>query len=199
MRVLLHLVLGGRGVAILFRCVTFNARSKRIIHCLCRVSVQRLFMTMKQVCAPQLSSVCVCVSACVCLCVSLPSLLHCCANPGDESEISFDPDDIITDINKIDEGWWQGMGPTGKYGLFPANYVEEISSDVQPEAEQEGKQEGEQEGFRARAIFDYEAGKLVQIGHCVGCVHMWCVCCECASVPLCVAAYTYICLLSVCL
>lgn len=44
----------------------------------------------------------------------------------DESEITFDPGDIITHIDQIDEGWWQGLGPDGTYGLFPANYVELI-------------------------------------------------------------------------
>ncbi|CAF4840892.1 unnamed protein product [Pieris macdunnoughi] len=38
-------------------------------------------------------------------------------------EISFDPDDIITNIVMIDEGWWQGLCK-GQYGLFPANYVQ---------------------------------------------------------------------------
>uniref|UniRef100_A0A3Q2ZQ69 Cortactin n=1 Tax=Kryptolebias marmoratus TaxID=37003 RepID=A0A3Q2ZQ69_KRYMA len=41
---------------------------------------------------------------------------------GDD-EISFDPDDIITNIEMIDEGWWRGVCK-GAYGLFPANYVE---------------------------------------------------------------------------
>ena len=45
---------------------------------------------------------------------------------GDDTEISFDPGDVITDIEKIDEGWWRGTAPNGSYGLFPANYVEEI-------------------------------------------------------------------------
>uniref|UniRef100_A0A1A9UG75 Drebrin-like protein n=1 Tax=Glossina austeni TaxID=7395 RepID=A0A1A9UG75_GLOAU len=45
---------------------------------------------------------------------------------ADESEITFDPGDIITHIDQIDEGWWQGLGPDGTYGLFPANYVEII-------------------------------------------------------------------------
>lgn len=45
---------------------------------------------------------------------------------ADESEISFDPGDIITHIDQIDEGWWQGLAPDGSYGLFPANYVELI-------------------------------------------------------------------------
>uniref|UniRef100_A0A0A9ZDF6 Src substrate cortactin n=1 Tax=Lygus hesperus TaxID=30085 RepID=A0A0A9ZDF6_LYGHE len=39
-----------------------------------------------------------------------------------EDEISFDPDDIITNIDMIDEGWWRGSC-NGQYGLFPANYV----------------------------------------------------------------------------
>ena len=52
---------------------------------------------------------------------------------GDD-EISFDPDDIITNIEMIDEGWWRGVC-RGAYGLFPANYVEvrqwrNIKSDV---------------------------------------------------------------------
>ncbi|KAL4717223.1 hypothetical protein ACJJTC_017110 [Scirpophaga incertulas] len=38
-------------------------------------------------------------------------------------EISFDPDDLITNIVMIDEGWWQGLCK-GAYGLFPANYVQ---------------------------------------------------------------------------
>ncbi|XP_007450567.1 PREDICTED: hematopoietic lineage cell-specific protein isoform X2 [Lipotes vexillifer] len=37
-------------------------------------------------------------------------------------EISFDPDDIITDIEMVDEGWWRGSCH-GHFGLFPANYV----------------------------------------------------------------------------
>ncbi|CAG0896732.1 unnamed protein product [Cyprideis torosa] len=45
---------------------------------------------------------------------------------ADDTELTFDPDDIITYIEQVDEGWWIGTGPNGKYGLFPANYVEVI-------------------------------------------------------------------------
>jgi len=45
---------------------------------------------------------------------------------ADDTEISFDPDDFITNVEQIDEGWWQGTGPDGNFGLFPANYVEII-------------------------------------------------------------------------
>ncbi|XP_054613312.1 drebrin-like protein B isoform X2 [Dunckerocampus dactyliophorus] len=43
---------------------------------------------------------------------------------ADDTEITFDPDDIITRIEMVDEGWWRGFGPDGHYGMFPANYVE---------------------------------------------------------------------------
>ncbi|TRY92408.1 hypothetical protein DNTS_007194 [Danionella cerebrum] len=38
-------------------------------------------------------------------------------------EISFMPDDIITDIEMVDEGWWKGTCH-GHTGLFPASFVE---------------------------------------------------------------------------
>ncbi|XDV25183.1 hypothetical protein PO909_029143 [Leuciscus waleckii] len=38
-------------------------------------------------------------------------------------EISFMPDDIITNIEKVDEGWWKGTCH-GRTGLFPATFVE---------------------------------------------------------------------------
>jgi cortactin len=42
-----------------------------------------------------------------------------------EDEISFDPEDLITHIEMIDEGWWKGLhAKTVTYGLFPANYVQ---------------------------------------------------------------------------
>merc|ERR1711936_1221887 len=40
-----------------------------------------------------------------------------------EDEISFDPNDIITNIEVVDEGWLAGV-INGKRGMFPANFVE---------------------------------------------------------------------------
>ena len=46
-------------------------------------------------------------------------------SPGDEEDLTFDEDERITNIEQIDEGWWQGTRALdGSYGLFPANYVE---------------------------------------------------------------------------
>uniref|UniRef100_A0A0N5BZW2 SH3 domain-containing protein n=1 Tax=Strongyloides papillosus TaxID=174720 RepID=A0A0N5BZW2_STREA len=42
----------------------------------------------------------------------------------DEDEIGFDVDDVITNIEKVDVGWWRGTCK-GQTGLFPANYVKE--------------------------------------------------------------------------
>uniref|UniRef100_A0A3P8RM17 Cortactin n=1 Tax=Amphiprion percula TaxID=161767 RepID=A0A3P8RM17_AMPPE len=55
-------------------------------------------------------------------CAALFSFI-CFLSPAGDDEISFDPDDIITNIEMIDEGWWRGVC-RGAYGLFPANYVE---------------------------------------------------------------------------
>ena len=45
----------------------------------------------------------------------------------DEGELTFDIDEIITDIEQLDPGWWRGVRQLdGSYGLFPANYVEPI-------------------------------------------------------------------------
>lgn len=40
-----------------------------------------------------------------------------------DDEITFDPGDVITDIEQLDEGWWMGSC-RGHRGLFPSNYVE---------------------------------------------------------------------------
>ena len=44
-------------------------------------------------------------------------------------EISISKGDIIKVTEKFDEGWWQGEC-NGRSGLFPANYVKEVSRSV---------------------------------------------------------------------
>ncbi|KPV75271.1 uncharacterized protein RHOBADRAFT_53268 [Rhodotorula graminis WP1] len=44
----------------------------------------------------------------------------------EDGELSFSEGQLITHINKVDEGWWMGTNAdTGLEGLFPENYVEE--------------------------------------------------------------------------
>jgi len=43
---------------------------------------------------------------------------------AESNEISFNAGDVITGIEIIDEGWWQGYDPNGNFGLFPATYVQ---------------------------------------------------------------------------
>lgn len=45
---------------------------------------------------------------------------------AEDNEISFSDGEIITDIEKVDEGWWKGRNAAGEVGLFPSTYVEEI-------------------------------------------------------------------------
>ncbi|ELT87073.1 hypothetical protein CAPTEDRAFT_173451 [Capitella teleta] len=45
---------------------------------------------------------------------------------AEDNEITFDPDDLITNIEQIDDGWWVGVSPDGARGMFPSNYVELI-------------------------------------------------------------------------
>lgn len=43
---------------------------------------------------------------------------------ADDTELTFDPNDVISHIEQVDPGWWRGEGPDGRVGLFPANYVQ---------------------------------------------------------------------------
>ncbi|KNC50947.1 cortactin isoform F [Thecamonas trahens ATCC 50062] len=42
----------------------------------------------------------------------------------DDTELSFNEGDVITVLEKIDDGWWSGE-LNGNVGVFPANYVEQ--------------------------------------------------------------------------
>ena len=86
---------------------------------------------------------------------------------ADESEITFDPGDIITGIEQIDAGWWRGNGPDGRNGLFPANYVELVDSAepetsvTQPEASIPEPETSIDQGLMATALYDYQAGETI--------------------------------------
>ena len=43
----------------------------------------------------------------------------------EENEISFQKDDVISNIEKVDDGWWMGTVHAIR-GLFPSNFVQEL-------------------------------------------------------------------------
>ncbi|KAF7732125.1 hypothetical protein EC973_006380 [Apophysomyces ossiformis] len=48
-----------------------------------------------------------------------------------ENELSFQAEDLLTVIEKLDEGWWVGEieeNGTVRRGIFPVNYTEEVSA-----------------------------------------------------------------------
>uniref|UniRef100_A0A8C1J1G7 Cortactin n=1 Tax=Cyprinus carpio TaxID=7962 RepID=A0A8C1J1G7_CYPCA len=106
-----------------------EARRKQDL--LVSLSVYQFCPVCAGVCSLSASVTCVCVCVCVSgaqsyeygedLGVTAVALYD--YQAAGDDEISFDPDDIITNIEMIDEGWWRGVC-RGAYGLFPANYVE---------------------------------------------------------------------------
>ncbi|CAG8471373.1 23582_t:CDS:10 [Cetraspora pellucida] len=55
---------------------------------------------------------------------------------SEDNEMSLIEGEIIVNISKIDDGWWHGESKDGsRYGLFPANYVEPIEGEAEPDAE----------------------------------------------------------------
>mmetsp|Transcript_6911 Transcript_6911/g.7897 ORF Transcript_6911/g.7897 Transcript_6911/m.7897 type:complete len:397 (+) Transcript_6911:2-1192(+) len=47
---------------------------------------------------------------------------------GDESDLSFSKGDIITVLQKIDDGWWHGEKEDGSVGWFPVTYVRPLET-----------------------------------------------------------------------
>lgn len=45
----------------------------------------------------------------------------------DSDEVSFSEGDLIFEVNSIDAGWMTGrVERTGKIGMLPANYIEQV-------------------------------------------------------------------------
>lgn len=80
-----------------------------------------------------------------------------------DDEINFDPGDIITEIDTFDEGWWKGRGPDGRFGMFPANYVELIEDSSEVSQHPEPPAAEEDRGLQARALYDYQASDDTEI------------------------------------
>jgi hypothetical protein len=81
----------------------------------------------------------------------------------DTDELSFKAGDVF-DVVAKDEGWWNGRLASGASGIFPENYVEEISADA------DGGGGGGDSAVlcRARALFAYEAADTDELSFAVG-------------------------------
>lgn len=55
--------------------------------------------------------------------------------PDSDSELGFRSGDRITVLDQSDDGWWRGILPNGRSGLFPSNYVRPLN-----EASKDAKQ-----------------------------------------------------------
>lgn len=60
-------------------------------------------------------------SAALCKCRALYDY-----EPQGDDELKVTEGDVIEVLQKQDDGWWEGRLPSGKQGVFPSNYVEEI-------------------------------------------------------------------------
>ena len=87
----------------------------------------------------------------------------------EENEMSLVVGEIITNIDQIDEGWWQGTSEDGqKSGLFPSNYVELLKS-TEAEAEPAPQEAGEASYLEiATALYDYNATEDNELNLTVG-------------------------------
>ncbi|KAJ1547153.1 hypothetical protein HK096_004144 [Nowakowskiella sp. JEL0078] len=74
----------------------------------------------------------------------------------ESNEISFVEDEIIQDIVKLDEGWWEGVNSKGERGLFPSTYIKEIETQI-PVTNK--AQTFASEGQVGIALYDCEAGE----------------------------------------
>lgn len=60
---------------------------------------------------------------------------------AESNEIDLVEGQLVIRIEKIDEGWWKGVGPDGKEGLFPADYVEVIEDGLKNNSDQRYREE----------------------------------------------------------
>ncbi|KAJ3030568.1 UNVERIFIED_CONTAM: hypothetical protein HDU68_008585 [Siphonaria sp. JEL0065] len=86
------------------------------------------------------------------------------------NEISFAEGEIITAIEKHDEGWWQGRNVSGHIGLFPSTYVEEVatSASAAPAAVAAPAPPVPAEQIEAVALYDYTATEPNEISFATG-------------------------------
>ncbi|KAJ3390271.1 hypothetical protein HDU92_000596 [Lobulomyces angularis] len=79
------------------------------------------------------------------------------------NELSLRENEIITNITKLDEDWWQGMNDRGQQGLFPATYVEVQQQHPESPQQRHAPPPLPPKGFEAVAMYDYQAAEPNEI------------------------------------
>ncbi|KAL8966831.1 MAG: hypothetical protein Q9183_003192 [Haloplaca sp. 2 TL-2023] len=89
---------------------------------------------------------------------------------AEENELELREGDYVTNIDMVDEDWWQGENSRGEIGLFPSNYVELVEDEDRgaaptsagapsPALTQEPTASKHDQGHTATALYDYEAAE----------------------------------------
>ncbi|KAJ3327134.1 hypothetical protein HDU76_012338 [Blyttiomyces sp. JEL0837] len=94
--------------------------------------------------------------------------------PQEENEVEMEENEIMTEIEMLDEGWWSGKNSKGKVGLFPSNYVQLIE-DIDPQVDDEpapppppARDVPQDAGREASALYDYQAEEENEVSFSAG-------------------------------
>lgn len=52
---------------------------------------------------------------------------------AEDNELELKEGEYVTNIDMVDEDWWMGQNSKGESGLFPANYVELVEEETEPQ------------------------------------------------------------------
>lgn len=85
---------------------------------------------------------------------------------AEDNEVELREGDYVTNIEMVDDDWWQGQNAHGETGLFPSNYVELVEDEdhasgqpIQSETAQTTASALADSGATATALYDYEAAE----------------------------------------
>ncbi|KAI9256458.1 hypothetical protein BDA99DRAFT_441889 [Phascolomyces articulosus] len=95
---------------------------------------------------------------------------------GEANEMTLVEGEVVVQIDQVDEGWWYGVSEDGKkQGLFPANYVQLMEEEQQPQSQPVAPAPAaaapirspspvqQDQGHTAIALYDYTAGEENEI------------------------------------
>ncbi|CAG2102844.1 unnamed protein product [Medioppia subpectinata] len=60
--------------------------------------------------------------------------------PQNDDELKLEVDEVIEVLDEIEDGWWKGVSPKGITGVFPSNFVVEVTADSPKVNKKEAKE-----------------------------------------------------------